>query len=67
MPGRGIIELPRPALIGLLEVEIAERQQELRALGVDAPAIEPRPPRWNEPYDVNRIARPVLPRPAGWP
>jgi hypothetical protein len=54
MPGRGIIELRCSDLVAILEEEIAERQQELRALGVEAPAIEPRPARWNEPYDLNR-------------
>jgi hypothetical protein len=55
MPGRGVITLRRPALIGLLEDEIAERQQELLAMGVEAPAIGERPARWNESYNVNRV------------
>ena len=55
MPGRGVIDLPRAALIGLLEEEIAERQQELLAMGIEAPAIGERPARWNESYNVNRV------------
>jgi hypothetical protein len=53
MPGRGIIDLQRAALVPLLEDEITERQQKLVEMGVKPPAIAPRPANWTKNAEPN--------------
>jgi hypothetical protein len=63
IPGRGIIDLQRFALVALLEEEITERQQKLSEMGVEPPAIAPRPANWtkNNPFDVAESANTMMP------
>jgi hypothetical protein len=53
MPGRGILDLQRSALVALLEEEITERQQKLSEMGVEPPAIARRPANWATNAELN--------------
>jgi hypothetical protein len=55
MPGRGIIDLQRAALVGLLEDEITERRQKLIEMGVEPPTIAPRPANWTMNVEPNEF------------